>query len=66
MCWERMNGTEMMKTKKRVVACILGSVGCALMKMKKYFVMSLAEKRIFKEHNLGAGILGTISGNRSK
>ena len=66
MCWERMNGAEMMKTQKRVVVCILGSVGCALTKMKKYFVMSLAEERIFEEHNLGEGILGIISGNRSK
>jgi hypothetical protein len=66
MCWERMNGTEMMKTKKRVVACILRSVEFALMKMKKYFVMSLAEERIFEEHKLGEGILGIISGNRSK
>ena len=66
MCWERINGTEIMKTKKRVVACILGSVGCAVMKMKKYFVMSLAGEMIFEEHNSGEGTLGTIRGNRSK
>jgi hypothetical protein len=53
MCWERMSGTETMKAKRRVVACILGSVGCVLKDSKKYFDMSLAEQRVFEEHSLG-------------
>jgi hypothetical protein len=53
ICWERMSRAEMMKEKRRVVACILGSVRCVLKDSKKYFDMSLAEQRVFEEYNLG-------------
>jgi hypothetical protein len=55
-----------MKTKKRVVIYILRSVKCVLIKIKKYFIISLVEERIFKEYNLEEGILSIISGNKSK